>query len=134
MDFKTYGLAIYTDNIDLLKDYYSDEYINFMLSDADDMLLNIIDCDSLSNAKDLLLSESKNWLENIVLNNSNLKYADLVSLLNNDIFEEVIVKDGVVIDMFSLSERQCKITVTDGLTYSRRYKIVEATYYFNTNY
>lgn len=133
MDFKVYGVASYSSDIDLLRDYYSDEYIDLLLKPDGDMLVSVIDCESLDDAKEVLLLESARWLNNLISDTDKVNFDKIVSLSDKGILKGVALDDNCYLNDFRLTDRECRMDLKLDTNYTIRYAIVEAMYCFNSN-
>lgn len=133
MDFKVYGVASYSSDIDLLRDYYSDEYIDLLLKPDGDMLVSVIDCESLDDAKEVLLLESARWLNNLISDTDKVNFDKIVSLSDKGILKGVALDDNCYLNDFRLTDRECRMDLKSDTNYTIRYAIVEAMYCFNSN-
>lgn len=132
MDFKVYGVASYSSDIDLLRDYYSDEYIDLLLKPDGDMLVSVIDCESLDDAKEVLLLESARWLNNLISDTDKVNFDKIVSLSDKGILKGVALDDNCYLNDFRLTDRECRMDLKLDTNYTIRYAIVEAMYCFNS--
>lgn len=133
MDFKVYGVASYSSDIDLLRDYYSDEYIDLLLKPDGDMLVSVIDCESLDDAKEVLLLESARWLNNLISDTDKVNFDKIVSLSDKGVLKGVALDDNCYLNDFRLTDRECRMDLKLDTNYTIRYAIVEAMYCFNSN-
>lgn len=132
MDFKVYGVASYSSDIDLLRDYYSDEYIDLLLKPDGDMLVSVIDCESLDDAKEVLLLESARWLNNLISDTDKVTFDKIVSLSDKGVLKGVALDDNCYLNDFRLTDRECRMDLKLDTSYTIRYAIVEAMYCFNS--
>lgn len=132
MDFKVYGVASYSTDIDLLRDYYSDEYIDLLLKPDGDMLVSVIDCESLDDAKEVLLLESARWLNNLISDTDKVTFDKIVSLSDKGVLKGVALDDNCYLNDFRLTDRECRMDLKLDTNYTIRYAIVEAMYCFNS--
>lgn len=132
MDFKVYGVASYSSDIDLLRDYYSDEYIDLLLKPDGDMLVSVIDCESLDDAKEVLLLESARWLNNLISDTDKVTFDKIVSLSDKGVLKGVALDDNCYLNDFRLTDRECRMDLKLDTNYTIRYAIVEAMYCFNS--
>lgn len=133
MDFKVYGVASYSSDIDLLRDYYSDEYIDLLLKPDGDMLVSVIDCESLDDAKEVLLLESARWLNNLISDTDKVTFDKIVSLSDKGVLKGIALDDNCYLNDFRLTDRECRMDLKLDTNYTIRYAIVEAMYCFNSN-
>lgn len=131
MDFKLYGVATYSDDIELLRDYYSDMLIEVGLDSNDDMIVNVMDCDSLEDAKNVLLLASERWLNNLISDKVGVDFNKIISLSDKGVLNGLDLGNGCYLKDFRLTDRECKMSLKLDTDYSIRYEIIEATYCFN---